>query len=189
MTVLALHMSCRYLLMKHAAVAVLQQQKARARQASQQDPSTQSCRQRSVQVAAASTGFVSLQKPLSSSACSALRGLVYAVFSCSQAIVPACLQCHMLPACKPCCHVLVLPSCNAQLSCSILPVQLAKGPVRVGAVSGHAITIKDVSAEAAAANGSSGAANGTADAATAADEDYARRLQAKMDAQAMGGGK
>lgn len=61
--------------------------------------------------------------------------------------------------------------------------------MRVGAVSGHAITIRDVSAEAAAANGSSGAANGAADAATAADEDYARRLQAKMDAQAMGGGK
>jgi hypothetical protein len=64
-------------------------------------------------------------------------------------------------------------------------LQLAKGPVRVGAVSTHTITIKDVSAEAAAA----GSAEGKADAATLADEDYARRLQAKMDAQAMGGGK
>lgn len=60
--------------------------------------------------------------------------------------------------------------------------------MRVGAVSAHTITIKDVSAEAAAA-GAAGAAEGKADAATVADEDYARRLQAKMDAQAMGGGK
>lgn len=71
---------------------------------------------------------------------------------------------------------------------------MAKGPVRVGAVSSHTITIKDASTAAdngggaaAAANG--GGAGGEADAATAADEDYARRLQAKMDAQAVGGGK
>jgi hypothetical protein len=57
----------------------------------------------------------------------------------------------------------------------------------VGAVSSHSITIKDVSAAATAAAGAS--AGGEPDAATAADEDYARRLQAKMDAQAIGNAK
>lgn len=64
--------------------------------------------------------------------------------------------------------------------------------MRVGLVSGNAITIKDVSA----AGGSSGAeaaadgADGEANAAVTADEDFARRLQAKMDAQSLGhGGK
>jgi hypothetical protein len=64
--------------------------------------------------------------------------------------------------------------------------QLAKGPVRVGLVSGNAITIKDVSAE---ANGAAAAAEEPADEQMTADEEYARRLQAKMDAQSMGGGK
>jgi hypothetical protein len=70
-------------------------------------------------------------------------------------------------------------------------LQLAKGPVRVGVVSGNAITIKDAPppAAAAAAGGGSAANGAPADAAMTADEDYARRLQAKMDAQAMGGAK
>jgi hypothetical protein len=57
-----------------------------------------------------------------------------------------------------------------------LNLQLAKGPVRVGMVSGGAITIRDVDAE-----GEGAAAEMTA------DEEFARRLQAKMDAQSMGG--
>jgi hypothetical protein len=65
-------------------------------------------------------------------------------------------------------------------------------------VSGHTITIRDVSADAgaseAAAGGASGAAAGEgseADALLAADEDMARRLQAKLDAKSMaaGGGR
>jgi hypothetical protein len=59
----------------------------------------------------------------------------------------------------------------------------------VGAVSSHSITIKDVSAAATAAAGAGATAGGEPDAATAADEDYARRLQAKMDAQAIGNAK
>jgi hypothetical protein len=59
----------------------------------------------------------------------------------------------------------------------------------VGVVSANAITIKDTPAAAAAGGGGSAANGAPADAAMTADEDYARRLQAKMDAQAMGGGK
>jgi len=65
-------------------------------------------------------------------------------------------------------------------------LQLAKGPVRVGLVSSNGITIKDVSAEAGGSSAGAAAAAGEGDAAMAADEDYARRLQAKMDAQSMG---
>lgn len=61
-----------------------------------------------------------------------------------------------------------------------LSPQLAKGPVRVGMVSGNAISIKEGGADGAEANG---------DAQMTADEEYARRLQAKMDAQSMGGGR
>jgi hypothetical protein len=64
-------------------------------------------------------------------------------------------------------------------------VQLAKGPIQVGLVSGNSIKIRDVQAEAAAG----GSAGDEPDALTAADEDMARRLQAKMDAQSMGVGK
>lgn len=93
----------------------------------------------------------------------------------------------------------ISPSCPvsfAQINHSIstlwlLLPQVAKGPVRVGAVNANgAITIKDVSAAgAAAAAGGGSAGEQPADAAMEADEDYARRLQAKMDAQAMGGNK
>jgi hypothetical protein len=78
------------------------------------------------------------------------------------------------------------------LFCFCLLLQLAKGPVQVGLVSGNSIKIRDVQAEAAA--GGSGAAaaaaaGGETDALMAADEDMARRLQAKMDAASMGVGK
>ncbi|KAF6265105.1 hypothetical protein COO60DRAFT_1470199 [Scenedesmus sp. NREL 46B-D3] len=80
-----------------------------------------------------------------------------------------------------------VPVCPANCG-SAAPVQLAKGPIQVGLVSGNSIKIRDVQAEAAV--GGSGAAPGEEpDALTAADEDMARRLQAKMDAQSMGGGK
>eukprot|EP00878_Enallax_costatus_P030274 GHUV01032949.1.p1 GENE.GHUV01032949.1~~GHUV01032949.1.p1 ORF type:complete len:574 (+),score=238.91 GHUV01032949.1:1551-3272(+) len=67
--------------------------------------------------------------------------------------------------------------------CAELEAELAKGPLQVGLVSGNAITIKDKQAAAAAA-----AEEPEKDALTAADEDMARRLQAKMDAQQMGAG-
>lgn len=78
--------------------------------------------------------------------------------------------------------------CSASCEC-----QLAKGPVAVGIVSGHAITIRDVSKDAdtgdAGAGGASGAGEGSeADALLAADEDMARRLQAKLDAKSIGAG-
>lgn len=65
----------------------------------------------------------------------------------------------------------------------LFTVQLAKGPLQVGLVCGNSITIKDKQAAAAAA-----AEEPEKDALTAADEDMARRLQAKMDAQQMGAG-
>lgn len=68
-------------------------------------------------------------------------------------------------------------------------MQLAKGPIHVGLVSGNSIKIRDLEAEAAAAGAGSAAAGGEGDALMAADEDLARRLQAKMDAQSMGASK
>ncbi|KAF8055388.1 MET1B [Scenedesmus sp. PABB004] len=65
-----------------------------------------------------------------------------------------------------------------------LKAELAKGPVQVGLVSGNAITIRDVGAEGAAAQAKGGEEG---DAVVRADEELARRLQAKMDAQTMAG--
>uniref|UniRef100_A0A383WCP9 Cytosine-specific methyltransferase n=1 Tax=Tetradesmus obliquus TaxID=3088 RepID=A0A383WCP9_TETOB len=71
---------------------------------------------------------------------------------------------------------------------SELEAELAKGPIQVGLVSGNAIKIRDVQAEGAAAAAAGGSGE-PADALAAADEEMARRLQAKMDAQSMGVGK
>eukprot|EP00879_Flechtneria_rotunda_P032023 GHRR01035170.1.p1 GENE.GHRR01035170.1~~GHRR01035170.1.p1 ORF type:complete len:411 (+),score=190.01 GHRR01035170.1:418-1650(+) len=82
--------------------------------------------------------------------------------------------------------------------CSELQAELAKGSVQVGIVSANAITIREVSAHAAAGSsapaaaadaGSSGSQAGDENALMAADEDMARRLQAKMDAETMAGTK
>jgi hypothetical protein len=90
-----------------------------------------------------------------------------------------------------CSHLLHLLMWCCCCSAFLPAMQLAKGPIQVGLVSGNSIKIRDVQAEAAAGGSGSAAAaaGGEPDALMAADEDMARRLQAKMDAQSMGVGK